>query len=394
MSIRWGANKGPVAAVLEPMPKGHAQYPALAAAAVLILTTFASPAFAAWSHPAVAVHTTPSSLMPLPVVTVGPTVVTTTTTTSGSVTTTVTTTKTPTMTTTMTDTTNANGSTTAAVKSMTVTTTTTVTKTTTGKTPVTPKISKTKAPAGFVVPPGFTLGVPVVTKSSPTTNTTESESGGVTTTRATTKVTKTIQTYVLATDVESNTCDCSVELRTVTEITGTTDVSTRETTTLAPVTTMATSTSTGEAPPSPAGADTTGPNLFAAAGSLDVVAMVLAASGHTDEVIQGCQADTPPCIADALDAYAEALRKLAPYLPPQLRTLPTIVATAAKKVRSAKTTAEAVRAVKTAIAEVHKRIALLRADDPDTRQLGTREGTLVVETLQVASDKLERAVGL
>jgi hypothetical protein len=88
------------------------------------------------------------------------------------------------------------------------------------------------------------------------------------------------------------------------------------------------------------------------------------------------------------------LRKLAPYLPPQLRTLPTIVATAAKKVRAAKTKAEAVQAVRIAIAEVHKSIALLRADDAQTRQVGTREGTLVVETLQVASDKLEKAVGL
>ena len=136
------------------------------------------------------------------------------------------------------------------------------------------------------------------------------------------------------------------------------------------------------------------PPLLAASGPGDIEAQVAALSGHAEQDIQGCQADTPPCIADALDAYAEALRKLAPYLPPQLRTLPTIVATAAKKVRAARTKAEAVQAVKTAIAEVHKRIALLRADDADTRQIGTREGTLVVETLQVASDKLERAVGL
>jgi hypothetical protein len=140
---------------------------------------------------------------------------------------------------------------------------------------------------------------------------------------------------------------------------------------------------------------TSPPAIFAAVGQArDVEAEVAALSSGAERAIEGCQADTPPCIADALDAYAEALRKLAPYLPPQLRTLPTIVATAAKKVRAAKTKAEAVQAVKTAIIEVHKRIALLRADDADTRQVGTREGTLVVETLQVASDKLERAVGL
>jgi hypothetical protein len=169
---------------------------------------------------------------------------------------------------------------------------------------------------------------------------------------------------------------------------------------IAPVTT--TTTTTTPAPPgptTPASSQTVPqpmqpPPLFAASGPGDIEAAVAALSSHAEQDIQGCQADTPPCIADALDAYAEALRKLAPYLPPQLRTLPTIVATAAKKVRAAKTKVEAVQAVKTAIAEVHKRIALLRADDADTRQVGTREGTLVVETLQVASDKLERAVGL
>jgi hypothetical protein len=85
---------------------------------------------------------------------------------------------------------------------------------------------------------------------------------------------------------------------------------------------------------------------------------------------------------------------LAPNLPPQLRSLPAIVAKAAKKVRAAKSTAEAVRAVKSAIAQVHKTISLLKADDSATRQTVTRDGALVVETLQVASDKLEKAVGL
>jgi hypothetical protein len=126
----------------------------------------------------------------------------------------------------------------------------------------------------------------------------------------------------------------------------------------------------------------------------DIEAAVKAASDEAQAAILVCPIDTPPCIADALDAYAAALQKLAPYLPPQLRTLPAIVAKAATKVRAAKTKAEAVQAVKSAIAEVHKTIALLEADDSTTRQVGTREGTLVVQTLQVASDKLEKAVGL
>jgi hypothetical protein len=182
-------------------------------------------------------------------------------------------------------------------------------------------------------------------------------------------------------------------LKTVSDKARAIETSKSETTTLAPVTTTAMTNSTEPAPTLPAPpADTKIPTVLAT--SVDVVSTVQQASGHTQELIEGCQADTPPCIADALDAYAEALRKLAPYLPPQLRTLPNIVATAANKVRAAKTKAEAVQAVRIAIAEVHKSIALLRADDAETRQVGTREGTLVVETLQVASDKLEKAVGL
>ena len=77
-----------------------------------------------------------------------------------------------------------------------------------------------------------------------------------------------------------------------------------------------------------------------------------------------------------------------------MRTLPTIVSNAARKVRAAKTKAEAIRAVKTAIAEVHKTISLLRADDAVMRQVGTRTGALVVQTLEVANAKLEKAVGL
>ena len=110
--------------------------------------------------------------------------------------------------------------------------------------------------------------------------------------------------------------------------------------------------------------------------------------------MQSCEIDTPRCVADALESYAAALQQLEPYLPPRLRTLPSIITRAAKKVRSAKTKAEAVRAIRTAIAEVHKSISLLKADDTASRQVSTRAGELVVETLQVANDKLEKAVGL
>lgn len=130
------------------------------------------------------------------------------------------------------------------------------------------------------------------------------------------------------------------------------------------------------------------------AASDDVEAEVKAASDGAQAAIAACGIETPSCVADALDAYADALEKLAPRLPPRLRTLPAIIRKAAHNIRVAKTPAAAVRALKTAIAEVHKTISLLRADDAVTRQVGTREGALVVETLQVASDKLEKAVGL
>lgn len=140
--------------------------------------------------------------------------------------------------------------------------------------------------------------------------------------------------------------------------------------------------------------------VFGAAGvstqpvSDDIEAEVKAASDQAQAAITLCGVETPSCVADALDAYADALEKLAPRLPPRLRTLPAVIRNAAHKIRIAKTPAEAVKAVKAAIAVVHKTISLLRADDPATRQTGTREGTMIAETLQVASAKLQKAVGL
>jgi hypothetical protein len=81
-------------------------------------------------------------------------------------------------------------------------------------------------------------------------------------------------------------------------------------------------------------------------------------------------------------------------LPLQLAGLPDIVETAAQQVRAAKTKKQAVKAIKTALTAIHKTIALLRADDPVILVAQTREGTLVEQTLQVADNKLERAVGL
>jgi hypothetical protein len=134
-------------------------------------------------------------------------------------------------------------------------------------------------------------------------------------------------------------------------------------------------------PPSPGGGDDAG---------LGVKALSRGAEAAIDE----CDYETPECVADVLDRYAAALRQIAPQLPPALRNLPDIVARAATRVRASRTREEAVKALKVAIAEVHKSIALLKADDPAAVPAGTREGSFVVETLQVADNKLEKAVGL
>jgi hypothetical protein len=115
-------------------------------------------------------------------------------------------------------------------------------------------------------------------------------------------------------------------------------------------------------------------------------------SSEAQNAINAC-ADKQ-CVADALDKYAAALQQIAPSLPRELRSLPAIVAKTAQRVRAARTVAEAVRAVKSAIVQVHKIISLLKADDGFTSGEKKREGSLVAQTLQVASGKLERATGL
>src|SRR5579883_1794797 len=121
---------------------------------------------------------------------------------------------------------------------------------------------------------------------------------------------------------------------------------------------------------------------------------VQAASRAAETAIDQCGRDDRLCIADALDAYAAALRNLSPPLAPQLRGLPDVVSRAARRVRQAKTRAQAAKAIKIAIAAVHKTIALLKADDPVILKAETRQGAFVAETLAVAQNKLEKAVGL
>ena len=126
----------------------------------------------------------------------------------------------------------------------------------------------------------------------------------------------------------------------------------------------------------------------------DVGGAVKAITRATEHIIDRCDCDTKECVAAALDNYAAALAQLAPQLPIELRNLPNVVATAARRVRAAHTRRQAVQALNIAVSAVHKTIALLRADDPATLKAETREGNFVAETLQVASNKLDKATGL
>ena len=170
---------------------------------------------------------------------------------------------------------------------------------------------------------------------------------------------------------------------------------TYQTVSLAPLAPTATSTATTIPRGSPQSlAPIVAQGQPAAPTTLGALAQVQAASEQTQAAIAACGVQSPACVADALDAYANELEQLAPQLPPRLRTLPTVIRAAAQKVRVAKTKAQAVKAITTAIAQVRKTISLLRADDPLSASTGAREGAFVVETLQVASDKLQRATGL
>ncbi len=145
--------------------------------------------------------------------------------------------------------------------------------------------------------------------------------------------------------------------------------------------------------PDESGGCDSGPNLPTLPLFQDAGDSVKALSRATEAYLRNCGCPTQGCIADALDKYAEALAQVAPRLPPQLQEAPSVVAEAAKRVRAARTKAEAQRALRDAIAIIHKDIELVRAEDPDhPRQ--TRGGDFVAETLNVASLTLEKGGGL
>ena len=114
----------------------------------------------------------------------------------------------------------------------------------------------------------------------------------------------------------------------------------------------------------------------------------------TSDYLKACNCPNRACLADALDNYAQALDKVAPRLPPQIRDMPRVIAQAAHRVRAARSKVEAEAAVAAAIEHIHKEIALIRVDDADKQARLTRSGGFVVGTLETAKSALERADSL
>jgi filamentous hemagglutinin family protein len=119
-----------------------------------------------------------------------------------------------------------------------------------------------------------------------------------------------------------------------------------------------------------------------------------AISQSMENYFRRCQNPTQTTIGDALDAYAAKLQVLAPRLPPALRNVPAIVAEGAKRVRAAASRAEAVAVLRQTVAAVHKEIALVLSDDPQTRSREVRDGDVIAGALGDANVALVNSGGL
>jgi filamentous hemagglutinin family protein len=119
-----------------------------------------------------------------------------------------------------------------------------------------------------------------------------------------------------------------------------------------------------------------------------------AISQAMENYFRRCQNPTQATIADALDAYAAKLQILAPRLPPALRNIPAIIAQAAKRVRAAPTRAAAVAVLRHTVAEIHKEIALVLSEDPQTRSREVRDGDVIAGALGDANVALVNSGGL
>ena len=100
------------------------------------------------------------------------------------------------------------------------------------------------------------------------------------------------------------------------------------------------------------------------------------------------------CVGDALEQFADALEAKGVDLPGPLRGIPAVIRQAARQVRAARTVQEARAAVGTAVAEVRKAIALLRADDPSIGRLQVQQANRIASALGSVENRLSRATGL
>ncbi len=137
-----------------------------------------------------------------------------------------------------------------------------------------------------------------------------------------------------------------------------------------------------------------GPLLSARRLYSDPANAVKALSNMVSQFIEQCERPTQANVADALDQYADALAKIAPSFPPELRNLPTIVHEAARRVRAAPDKAAAVAVLRQTVATIRKEISLVRSEDPDVQSRQVRDGEAVAETLTVAGEALVNSGGL
>lgn len=100
------------------------------------------------------------------------------------------------------------------------------------------------------------------------------------------------------------------------------------------------------------------------------------------------------CVGDALEQFADALSMRSVDLPGPMRGIPAVIRQAAREVRAARTVQEARAAVGTAVAEVRKAIALIRADDPAIGRLQLQQANRIVSALGSVETRLSRATGL
>ena len=150
----------------------------------------------------------------------------------------------------------------------------------------------------------------------------------------------------------------------------------------------------------PGGASTCGVDLQLpdAATFSDPAAAILAISAATSQYVERCRDASQEDIANALDRYADALeiiiQKLPPKLRAQLRHIPALVRAAAVRARAAPTRAAAVRVLKQTVAQVHREIMLVRAEDPDSQRIRNAVNTGVSGVLNSAAVALARAEGI